>query len=63
MGLRLPGKGVWGALDDGEQYPDKSGDDYKALKRLYKKINLLHKRHTRMNPDRYDEREYNGIDL
>ena len=35
---------IWMALDDKKEYPDKSGDDYKALKRLYDKINSLHKK-------------------
>lgn len=35
---------IWMALDDENEYPDKSNDGYKALKRLYDKINLLHKK-------------------
>lgn len=35
---------IWMALDDEKEYPDKSGDGYKALKRLYETINLLHKK-------------------
>ena len=29
---------LWMALDDEDEYPDKSGNDYETLKRLYDKI-------------------------
>jgi len=35
---------IWMALDDEDEYPEKSSNGYKALKQLYDKISKLHKK-------------------